>query len=300
MHDTIVVGAGPAGMTAALYLLRSGRKVLLVESDSFGGQIAASPKIENYPGMPRMSGSDFADALLTQVTDLGAEIEVARVTGLQKSGDHFEVLAESGMFSGKTVILATGVRHKKLELPEENFYIGRGISFCAVCDGPFHKGKTVAVVGGGNAALQEALYLSELCASVFLIHRRSTFRGEAPLLRALERKQNVTVYTDTIITGFSGSHTLERISVLNLKSREAAEIPVSALFEAVGRIPENEAFRNMVALDENGYIRASEDCITSCPGIFAAGDCRAKTIRQLTTAAADGTVDALAAAEYLK
>lgn len=300
MHDTAIVGAGPAGMTAALYLLRSGKRVLLLESDSFGGQIASSPKIENYPGVPHISGSDFADALLSQVTDFGAEIEVTRVTGLQKEDGFFEVQTENGGFSCKTAILAAGVRHRTLGIPEEEKYFGRGISFCAICDGPFYKGKAAAVVGGGNAALQEALYLSEICASVALIHRRAAFRGEAALLAMLEQKQNVTIYPDTVVTGFTGDPHLERLSLQNALTADAFEIIADVLFEAVGRIPGNDIFRNLVMLDENGYILAGEDCVTSCPGIFAAGDCRAKTIRQLTTAVADGSAAALAAVEYLK
>lgn len=189
MHDTIIIGAGPAGMTAALYLLRSGKRVLLLESDSFGGQIASSPNIENYPGMPHLSGSDFADALLSQITDLGVDIDVTRVTGVQKKDGCFEVCTENNILPCKTVILATGVQHRTLGITNESAYFGRGISFCAICDGPLYKGKIAAVVGGGNSALQEALYLSELCASVFLIHRRASFRGEASLLSVLQQNQ---------------------------------------------------------------------------------------------------------------
>jgi hypothetical protein len=300
MHDTIIIGAGPAGMTAALYLLRSGKRVLLLESDSFGGQIASSPNIENYPGMPHLSGSDFADALLSQITDLGVDIDVTRVTGVQKKDGCFEVCTENNILPCKTVILATGVQHRTLGITNESAYFGRGISFCAICDGPLYKGKIAAVVGGGNSALQEALYLSELCASVFLIHRRASFRGEASLLSVLQQKPNITIYTDTVIVGFSGAQQLRALSLQNLKTGETFEIPADVLFEAIGQVPENKIFENLVSLDENGYILAGENCCTSCPGIFAAGDCRRKTVRQLTTAVADGSAAALAAVEYLK
>lgn len=300
MHDTMIIGAGPAGMTAALYLLRSGKQVLLLESDSFGGQIASSPNIENYPGMPHLSGSDFADALLSQITDLGVEIDVTRVTGVQKKDDYFEICTENDILPCKTVILATGVRHRTLGIANETTYFGRGISFCAICDGPFYKGKIAAVVGGGNSALQEALYLSELCSSVFLIHRRASFRGEASLLSLLQQKPNITICTDTVIVGLSGAQQLRALSLQNFKTGETFEIPAEVLFEAVGQIPENEIFANLVSLDENGYILAGENCVTSCPGIFAAGDCRSKTVRQLTTAVADGSSAALAVVEYLK
>lgn len=300
MHDTIIIGAGPAGMTAALYLLRSGKRVLLLESDSFGGQIASSPNIENYPGMPHLSGSDFADALLSQITDLGVDIDVTRVTGVQKKDGCFEVCTENNILPCKTVILATGVRHRTLGITNESAYFGRGISFCAICDGPLYKGKIAAVVGGGNSALQEALYLSELCASVFLIHRRASFRGEASFLSVLQQKSNITIYTDTVIVGFSGAQQLRALSLQNLKTGETFEIPADVLFEAIGQVPENKIFENLVSLDENGYILAGENCCTSSPGIFAAGDCRRKTVRQLTTAVADGSAAALAAVEYLK
>ena len=181
MYDSIIVGAGPAGMTAALYLLRSGKKVLLLESDSFGGQIASAPNVENYPGIPHMDGSDFADKLLSQVTDFGADIDVTRVGGIIKKDDFFDVITESGPVSGKTVIIAVGVKHRTLGIEGENNYYGKGISFCAVCDGPFYKGKVAAIVGGGNSAVQEALYLSDICANVHLIHRRDSFRAEKSL-----------------------------------------------------------------------------------------------------------------------
>ena len=300
MHDTVIVGAGPAGMTAALYLLRLGRRVLLLESDSFGGQIASSPRVANYPGIPSIAGLDFADTLLSQVTELGADIDVTCVTGLRKSSDGFEVICENGAFPCKRVFLPTGVRHRTLGLPEEDRYIGRGISFCAICDGPFYKGKAAAVVGGGNSALQEALYLSEICASVQLIHRRAAFRGEARLLAELRQKPNVRLLTNTVITAFSGEGRLTALTLQNVLTGDVSEIAADVLFEAIGLIPGSESFRDLVQMDENGYLSAGEDCSTSCPGIFAAGDCRTKTVRQLTTAVADGSAAALAAAAYLE
>ncbi len=210
------------------------------------------------------------------------------------------MICENGAFSCKTVILATGVRHRTLGLPEEDRYIGRGISFCAICDGPFYKGKAAAVVGGGNSALQEALYLSGICASVRLIHRRAAFRGEARLLAELQQRPNVRLLTNTVITAFSGEGRLNALTLQNVLTGDVSEIAADVLFEAIGLIPGSESFRDLVQMDENGYLSAGEDCRTSCPGIFAAGDCRTKTVRQLTTAVADGSAAALAAASYLE
>ena len=299
MYDSIIVGAGPAGMTAALYLLRSGKKVLLLESDSFGGQIASAPNVENYPGIPHMDGSDFADKLLSQVTDFGADIDVTRVGGIIKRIGFFDVITESGPVSGKTVIIAVGVKHRTLGIAGEENYFGKGISFCAVCDGPFYKGKTAAIVGGGNSAVQEALYLSDICEKVHLIHRRDSFRAEKSLVESAKRKDNLMIHTDSVISEFKGENQIKGLTILNKRTSEVTDITCDVLFEAIGRIPENNIFSDLIELDDNGYVIAKEDCSTSCPGIFVAGDCRQKNIRQLTTAVADGSTAALAAVDFL-
>ena len=300
MYDSIIVGAGPAGMTAALYLLRSGKSVLLLESDSFGGQIASAPNVENYPGIPHMDGSDFADKLLTQVTDFGGEIDVTRVGGIVKKDEYFDVITENGPIAAKTVIIAVGVKHRTLGVEGEENYFGHGISFCAVCDGPFYKGKIATIVGGGNSALQEALYLSDICDKVHLIHRRDTFRAENSLVENAKNKENIVIHTDCIVNGFIGNSKIEGVSLLNKRTSESYDLECDVLFEAIGRVPENKIFSDVIELDNDGYVISDEKCTTSCPGIFVAGDCRQKTIRQLTTAVADGSAAALAAVEFLK
>lgn len=299
MYDSIIVGAGPAGMTAALYLLRSGKSVLLLESDSFGGQIASAPNVENYPGIPNMDGGDFADKLLSQVTDFGADIDVTRVGGIIKKDGYFDVITESGPVSSKTVIIAVGVKHRTLGIEGEENYSGKGISYCAVCDGPFYKDKTAAIVGGGNSALQEALYLSEICKTVHLIHRRDTFRAETSLVENVKNKDNIILHTNSVISSFKGVDRLNGLILSNNNSSLNEEIDCDVLFEAIGRIPENKIFADIIELDNDGYVLSDEKCHTSCPGIFVAGDCRQKTVRQLTTALADGSSAALAAVDYL-
>lgn len=300
MYDSIIVGAGPAGMTTALYLLRSGKSVLLLESDSFGGQIASAPNVENYPGIPHMDGSDFADKLLTQVTDFGGEIDVTRVGGIVKKDEYFDVITENGPIAAKTVIIAVGVKHRTLGVEGEENYFGHGISFCAVCDGPFYKGKIATIVGGGNSAVQEALYLSDICDKVHLIHRRDTFRAENSLVENAKNKENIVIHTDCIVNGFIGNSKIEGVSLLNKRTSESYDLECDVLFEAIGRVPENKIFSDVIELDNDGYVISDEKCTTSCPGIFVAGDCRQKTIRQLTTAVADGSAAALAAVEFLK
>ena len=300
MYDSIIVGAGPAGMTAALYLLRSGKSVLLLESDSFGGQIASAPNVENYPGIPHMDGADFADKLLAQVTDFGGEIDVTRVVGIIRKDGYFDVITENGTIAAKTVIIAVGVKHRTLGVDGESNYFGRGISFCAVCDGPFYKGKVAAIVGGGNSAVQEALYLSDICDKVHLIHRRDTFRAENSLVESAKKKSNIIIHTDCIVDSFIGNNKIEGITLLNKRTSENYDIECDVLFEAIGRVPENKIFSDVINLDNDGYVISDEKCTTSCPGIFVAGDCRKKTVRQLTTAVADGSAAALAAVEYLK
>jgi len=296
MYDIIIIGCGCAGMTAAIYSLRAGKSVLVFESENVGGQITYSPRVENYPGIKRISGSEFADGLFEQVTDLGAEVSLEKVTSLEKRDELWHVITEDGEYDCRSVIIASGAKHRHLGLEREEEL--SGISYCAVCDGAFYKGKRVAVAGGGNTALQAALFLSEGCSKVTLIHRRNTFRGESELLARAEAKENITILRETKIVSLEGKNDLEALIIDTEGAPQCSALAVDGLFVSVGQEPCNGAFANVVELDEAGYVIAGEDCRTSAEGIFVAGDCRTKTVRQLTTAAADGAVAALAACTY--
>ncbi len=299
MYDMIIVGAGPAGMTAALYGLRAQKSVLLIEGESYGGQIVQSQSVENYPGLPEVNGYDLADGMMKQLRALDVELRAARVEEILPASDGFEVKMGKDSALARTVIIATGLKHRRLGVPGEESYIGRGVSFCAVCDGGFFRGREVAVVGGGNTAVQDALYLAELCSKVTLIHRREGFRAEEHLLEKLRSHEKITILTNTVVKQMRGEMLLRELVLENVATGEESLLPVAGVFEAVGQIPQSEAFASLLALDESHYLVAGEDCKTNVPGIFAAGDCRTKTVRQLTTATADGTVAALAAIAYL-
>lgn len=296
MYDTIVIGGGTAGMTAAIYLLRAGKKVLLLESTALGGQITASARIENFPGLYGISGVEYADKLAEQVYQFGGEIEPVEVDGAFREGEAFVVTTtDEDRYEARSLVIASGAAHRHLGVEREESL--PGISYCAVCDGAFYRGKDVAVVGGGNAAVQSALSLAELCKSVTLVHRREGFRCEPVLLERLKELSNVTIRTGGVVHRLLGG---EHLDALELKFGESLEtLPVNGLFIAVGQQPANEPFKELVELDEAGYILAGEDCRTSTPGVFAAGDCRTKTVRQLATAAGDGAVAGLAASAYL-
>ena len=294
MYDIIIIGAGPAGLTAAIYAARSGKSVLVYEKEGIGGQIAFSPRVENYPGIRSVSGSEFADNLYEQALSFGVDIELETVIGIETNGDIKTVLTESGKEQCKKIIIATGVQHKKLGLPEEDDYVGRGVSYCAVCDGAFFKNSDVAVVGGGNAALRSAQMLSGICSKVYLIHRRNEFRGEKMIVDELSSLGNVEFVLDSVVSSIKGDDDLSAVEIENKITGVHTTLDVSALFVCVGQVPSNEAFKDIISLDENGYIIAGEDCKTNIDGVFAVGDCRTKTVRQLTTAAADGAVAALA------
>ncbi|MGI6672327.1 MAG: NAD(P)/FAD-dependent oxidoreductase [Christensenellales bacterium] len=301
MHDLIVIGGGPAGLTAALYALRAGKSVMLLEKNAFGGQIAFSPKVENYPGSESMTGSDFADRLFSQVINLGVDFDIAMVTGIEDKGDHKQVYTEDGdIHQARSVIIAVGAKHRKLGVPGENELASRGICYCAVCDGDFYRGKKVAMVGGGNTALQEAIFLSDICEQVTIIQNLDDFTGEARLVQALRRRGNVDYIFGAQVASVHGNQDgLSHVKVRKTVSGEELELPLDGLFVAIGLEPENEPFSELVKLNEYGYIDADENCLTATPGVFVAGDCRSKHIRQLTTATADGTVAALAALRYL-
>lgn len=297
MYDIIIVGAGPAGLTAALYARRAGKTVLVIEKDTFGGQITFSPKIENYPGFNEMSGNEFADRLIDQVLLQGAEIEPGRVIAV-KDGDVKTVVTEDGEYECRAVILATGVRHRMLEISGETELVGRGISFCAVCDGAFYKGKNVAVVGGGNSALQEAILLSETSKKVTVIQNLPELTGEARLADVLTTKDNVEVITNATVSSFvSDGNGLCGVNIS--ASGEEKKIDCDGVFIAIGLIPENGAFEDLALLSDRGYFASDERCLTKTPGVFVAGDCREKGVRQITTACADGSAAALAACAFL-
>lgn len=299
MYDIIIIGAGPAGMTAAVYARRAEKSVLLIEKETFGGQITFSPKVENYPGFLQMSGNEFADKLLEQVTALNTDIEMEEVLSVKKQGDTFLVTTDRGTHEGRTVIVAAGSRHRHLGVDREEDFIGEGVSFCAVCDGAFYKGRDVAVVGGGNTALQEAVLLSDQCRKVTILQNLPDLTGEEKLRRKLRAMPNVEIRCSVTVDALLGDSDLTGIRVKNADTGELTDLPVDGVFVAIGHQPENAPFGEVTVLDSHGYIESGEDCLTSTPGVFVAGDCRTKAVRQITTATGDGTVAALAACRYL-
>lgn len=300
MHDIIIVGGGPAGLTAAIYALRAGKTALVIEKSSFGGQIAFSPKVENIPGTAQISGAAFADSLTEQAMNLGADVELENVVSVNKAGDVFIVTTEEGgAYESRAVIIAVGVKHRMLGLPGEADLIGSGISFCAVCDGAFYTGQDVAMVGGGNSALQEALLLSEVCHKVTVVQNLPFLTGEKLLADALAEKENVEILLGTVVSGYeTESGALTGLS-LHSETQGDSRITVSGVFLAVGLEPQNEPFAHLTGTNPQGYFTAGEDCLTATPGVFVAGDCRQKAIRQVVTASADGAVAAMAACRYL-
>ncbi len=298
MIDILVVGAGPAGLTAAIYARRAAKQVLVLEASTYGGQIINTPDIENYPVAAHISGFDFATKLYEQAVALGAEIRFEKATELFEEGDHKVVVTPKNRYEARAVILATGSENRKLGLERENTLLGKGISYCATCDGAFYRKKTVAVAGGGNTALEDALYLADLAETVYLIHRRDALRGDAATAEELKKRENVKFIWNSNVTKLLGEPRLQAIEVTD-KGGSVSTIPVDGLFIAVGRIPENQNFAGLIDLDEGGYALAGEDCLTRTPGVYVAGDTRTKTVRQLVTAAADGAVAATAAIHYV-
>ena len=298
MYDIIIVGAGPAGLTAAIYARRAQKNVLVLEAKSYGGQIINTLDIENYPVEPHISGFDFATKLYNQVKDLDVEIKFEKVVDIKLNDLEKEVITTKNSYHAKTVIIATGSENRKLEVEKEEEFIGKGISYCATCDGAFYKKKTVAVVGGGNTALEDALYLSDIVEKVYLIHRRDEFRADTSTVNQLKEKENVELIYNSTVTKLMGEEKLEKIEVTN-KNGSKKELEVSGLFVAVGRIPENENFRELIEMDDAGYIIAKEDCKTNVDGIFVAGDNRTKSLRQLVTATSDGAIAATEAISYI-
>ena len=295
MYDIIIVGAGPAGLTAAIYARRASKNVLVLEAKSYGGQIINTLDIENYPVEAHISGFDFATKLYNQAKDLGAEILFEKVVGITENQ---EVITTKNHYSAKSIILATGCENRKLGLSNEDELVGKGISYCATCDGAFYKNKDVAVVGGGNTALEDALYLSDIVNKVYLIHRRDEFRADESTVEELKQKSNVEFILNSNVTKLNANERLESIEVTN-NDGSNKELKVDGLFVAVGQIPENENFKKIINVDNAGYIIAGEDCTTNIPGIFVAGDNRTKELRQLVTATSDGAVAASKAIKYV-
>ncbi len=303
MYDVVIVGAGIAGLTAAIYAKRAGKSVLVLEGKTYGGQIINTFQIENWPGDYGVSGVDLMQKIYKQATELGAEVEFEEVVAIEKTETGFVVKTEDEEYVAGAVILAVGAEDKKLGLVSEEKFAGRGVSYCATCDGAFYKDKKVAVIGGGNTALYDALYLADIASKVYLVHRRNEFRGDAVLVEKLKRKENVK-----FVLGYVPEQILGDDKVAGVKLAPSGKVDsvtsertldVDGIFVAIGKKPATEKYAELVKLDENGYIVASEDCKTSCDGVYVAGDCRTKDIRQLVTAAADGAVAADVAVNYL-
>lgn len=298
IYDVTVIGGGPAGLTAAIYAKRANKSVLVIEKATFGGQITFSPKVENIPGFTELSGNEFAEKLVDQVLYQGADTEFAEVTKVERENGRFVVSTDGGSFTSRSVVIATGAKHRTLGLSGEEKFIGGGISFCAVCDGAFYAGKTVAVIGGGNSALQEALLLADTVKKLYVVQNLDFFTGEAKLVDQLLKKQNVEVMLGTVVDAYVGDDELKGV-VLKKTDGTTSELALDGVFLAVGLIPQNEIFSGLIKLDGRGYAEANENCLTETEGIFVAGDCRTKKIRQVTTACSDGAVAALAACDYV-
>lgn len=299
MYDIIVIGAGPAGMTAAIYARRASKTVLVLEAVTYGGQIINTPDIENYPITAHISGFDFSTKVYEQAKDLGAEFVFEKAVEIRDDNGVKTVVTTKNSYEAKAVILATGSENRKLGLEDEDALVGRGISYCATCDGNFFRKKTVAVVGGGNTALEDALYLADLCEKVYLIHRRDSFRGEEANAERLRERENVEFVYNSNVTKLIAEKRLKAIEVTNRLDGSVRTIELNGLFIAVGRVPENQNFGSLVKLDEAGYVVAGEDCHTNYEGIFVAGDTRTKALRQLVTATADGAMAATEAVKYI-
>lgn len=298
-YDIVIVGAGTAGLSAAIYAVRAGKSVIVLEATTHGGQIVNTPEVENYPGIQKISGFEFANNLYEQAKSLGAEVVYEKVIGIEVNGEEKIVHTAKEDYQAKAVILATGAKNRPLGLEHEKEWIGAGISYCATCDGMFYRGKDVAVAGGGNTALENAIFLTNYCRKVYLIHRRDAFRGEEKLLQTLKEKPNVEFVLNANITRLIGEDGVDGVEVEDKNTHEKRVLDVMGLFVAIGQMPENSEFINVVDLDKGGYIEAKEDCKTKTKGIFTAGDCRTKKVRQLATAASDGAIAALAACEYI-
>lgn len=301
MYDILIVGAGPAGMTAAIYGQRGGKKTIVFDKLSYGGQVINTGEVANYPGMPNMTGLDFAEKTYNQMKDLGAEMSYEEIAEVKDADKPIKtVITTSGKeYQCKAIIIATGSSPRPLGVENEERFKGAGISYCATCDGAFFRNKTVAVCGGGNTALEDAEVLSDIAEKVYLIHRRDEFRADATNVKRVKEKKNVELVLDSVVTAIKGERFIQSLEVQNKKTEEKRELKIDGLFVAIGQMPENDIFKDIVKLNKAGYIEAGEDCLTGTDGIFAAGDCRTKKVRQITTAVSDGAIAALAAIEHI-
>jgi len=296
--DVVVVGAGPAGMTCAIYLKRAGKNVVVFEGNTFGGQIVNTPDVANYPGFTEVSGFDLANSMFEQATALGAEFNFDSAEKIEKTDDGFVVKGELGDVFCRAVILAVGANNRRLGIANEERLTGHGVSYCATCDGAFFKGREVAVNGGGNTAVEDAIYLSGICSKVYLIHRREGFRADDSTLALARSKTNIEFLTPYTVKEIEGDSAIESLVLENKNDGTEKELKVAGLFVAIGQVPATDKFEGLVNLT-GGYVDAGEDCVTETPGVFVAGDCRTKEIRQLTTATGDGACAATACARYL-
>lgn len=299
MYDIIIIGGGAAGMTAALYSLRSGKTVLLLEKENVGGQISQSPRVENFPSIKEIAGSEFSDNLFEQIMDLGAQFELENVLNVTKQQNIFVVKTDYNCYESKAIILATGVKHRHIGVDGEEELIGKGLSYCAVCDGAFYSGEDVALIGDANTALQYALLLSNYCKKVYLCTLFDKFFGDDTLVKSVLKRTNIEIIHNISLKAFKKSDQLEGLVFENTIDKNTLELNVKGCFIAIGQIPENEAFQNIVDIDSNGYFIADENLTTKTEGVFVAGDCRAKKIRQLTTAVADGAIASVGAVVYI-
>ena len=298
MHDIIIIGGGPSGMTAALYALRANKSVLILERENFGGQIANSPKVENYPTIKEISGSDLTDRMVSQIMDMGAEFELENVQKIEKKGDNFEVTTDYGTHEGRAIIIANGVKHRTLGLPKEEELIGKGVYYCAVCDGPMYKGKEVYLIGDANTALQYAVLLSGYCTKVHMFCLFDHFFGDPILQDRVRARENVEVSFNMNLVEYKGEDHLSGLVFENTQTHEKREFKTDNVFVSVGQIPDNERFKDIVELDK-GFIVTDEDMDTKTPGVFACGDTRKKAIKQVVTACNDGAIAAMSAVKYL-
>ncbi len=299
MYDIVIIGAGPAGLTAAIYARRANKSVLLLDKATFGGQITYSPKVENYPGFESISGSELADKMVAQALELGADVEIEEATEIIDGDIKAVKTADGNTYECKTIIIASGAKHRHLGLPNEEKFIGEGISFCAVCDGAFYANKTVALIGGGNSALQEAILLSETSKKVYVVQNLDFLTGEPKLQEILSKRGNVEIITGAVVSEIPDGDELKSIVIEFTKDGSKKTLDIDGMFVAIGLVPENEAFKNVADLDSVGYIDSDEGCLTKTAGIFTAGDCRKKNVRQVATACADGAVAAISACRYL-
>ena len=298
-YDLLVIGSGPAGVTASIYAARANKSVLVIEKEAFGGLITHSPKIENYPGFPSISGLELADQFISQAMNLGVNFEFDNIQEVIKTKEGFTLVGENGQYNGLAVIIATGSKHRHLGLPKEEELTGHGISYCAVCDGPFYTGKDIIVVGGGNSAMQEAILLSGYCKSVLMVQNLDKLTGEASSAELIEKTDNINVIYNKVVVELCGADTLDAIIVEDVNTKEREKITTDGIFVAIGQVADNEPFKNVCNLDKAGFIISNDSCTSEVEGIFVAGDCRQKRIRQISTAISDGTIAAVEAIKYL-